>query len=100
MSFNHNYFVYIMTNKHKTVLYVGVTNDLERRVHEHESGLYKGFTKRYNCHYLVYYEHYTQIEHAIDREKEIKKWRREKKNNLISKFNREWVFLNDKIHDI
>jgi len=100
MSFNHNYFVYIMTNKHKTVLYVGVTNDLERRVHEHESGLYKGFTKRYNCHYLVYYEHYTQIEHAIGREKEIKKWRREKKNNLISKFNREWEFLNDKIHDI
>ena len=100
MSFNHNYFVYIMTNKHKTVLYVGVTNDLERRVHEHESGLYKGFTKRYNCHYLVYYEHYTQIEYAIDREKEIKKWRREKKNNLISKFNQEWVFLNDKIHNI
>ena len=100
MSFNHNYFVYIMTNKHKTVLYVGVTNDLERRVHEHESGLYKGFTKRYNCHYLVYYEHYTQIEYAIDREKEIKKWRREKKNNLISKFNSEWEFLNDKIHDI
>ena len=100
MSFDHNYFVYIMTNKHKTVLYVGVTNDLERRVDEHASGKYEGFTKRYNCHYLVYYEHFTRIEHAIDREKEIKKWRREKKNNLISKVNPDWEVLNGKIHDI
>ena len=99
MSFFHNYFVYIMTNKRKNVLYIGVTNDLERRVEEHETGKYKGFTKKYNCHYLVYYEHFTRIEHAIDREKEIKKWRREKKNKLITSFNPEWEFLNDKIHD-
>ena len=89
-----------MTNKHKNVLYIGVTNDLERRVEEHETGKYKGFTKKYNCHYLVYYEHFTQIEHAIDREKELKKWRREKKDKLITSFNPEWEFLNDKIHDI
>ena len=74
MSLSHNYFVYIMTNKHKNVVYTGVTNDIERRVYEHETGANKGFTKKYNCHYLVYYEHFTQIEHAIDREKEIKKW--------------------------
>ena len=89
-----------MTNKHKNVLYVGVTNNLERRVEEHETGRNRGFTNKYNCHYLVYYEHFTRIEHAIDREKEIKKWRREKKDKLITEFNPNWEFLNDKIYDI
>jgi putative endonuclease len=89
-----------MTNTHKNVLYVGVTNDLERRVYEHEIGEVKGFTKKYNVHYLVYYEHFTNIEYAIDREKELKKWRREKKDKLISKFNPEWQFLNDEIENI
>ena len=98
MALFHNYFVYVMTNKHKNVVYTGVTNDLERRVYEHEAGDHKGFTKKYNCHYLVYYEHFTHIDHAIDREKEIKKWRREKKDKLISSFNPNWEFLNDKIH--
>ena len=100
MSRQYNFFVYIMTNRHKNVLYVGVTNDLSRRTEEHESGTLGGFTKKYNCHYLVYYEHFTQIEHAIDREKEIKKWRREKKDRLISEFNPEWRFLNNEIWDI
>ncbi len=100
MALFHNYFVYIMTNKHRTVLYTGVTNDLERRVYEHETGEQKGFTKKYNCHYLVYYEHHTHVEHAIDREKEIKKWRREKKNKLITAFNPEWRFLNGEIENI
>jgi len=89
-----------MTNKNRNVLYLGVTNDLERRVYEHTTGEHKGFTKRYNCHYLVYYEHFTDIEQAIDREKEIKKWRREKKDKLIVSFNPEWRFLNDKIENI
>ncbi len=89
-----------MTNKHKTVLYIGVTNDLERRVYEHETSKYKGFAWRYNLNYLVYYEHFTHIEHAIDREKELKKWRREKKNNLISSFNPDWRFLNGEIEHI
>ncbi len=89
-----------MTNKHKTVVYTGVTNDLERRVDEHETGEHKGFTKKYNCHYLVYYEHFTSIEDAIDREKEIKKWRREKKDKLITSFNSTWDFLNEKIESI
>jgi putative endonuclease len=89
-----------MTNMHKNVVYTGVTNDLERRVCEHEIGVNKGFAKKYNCHYLVYYEHFTQVEHAIDREKEIKKWRREKKDKMINSFNPEWRFLNKEIEGL
>ena len=100
MKLFHNCFVYIMTNKHKNVLYVGVTNDLRKRVYEHEEGKHKGFTKKYNCHYLIFYEHFQNINHAINREKEIKKWRREKKNNLISEFNLDWRFLNKEIDSI
>ncbi|WP_319482880.1 GIY-YIG nuclease family protein [uncultured Draconibacterium sp.] len=96
---DHNYFVYIVTNKNKTVLYIGVTNDLQRRVYEHENGLIPGFTKKYNCHFLVYYEHFQNIDDAIGREKEIKKWRREKKENLIDKRNPDWKFLNSQIYD-
>ena len=95
----HNYYVYIITNKNKTVLYTGVTNDLKRRLYEHENGILPGFTKKYNCHYIIYYEHFLHIEHAIDREKEIKKWRREKKDRLITKFNSEWKFLNEEIYE-
>ena len=100
MTRQHNYFVYMMTNKHKNVLYIGVTNDLERRVYEHKTGQFKGYTNKYNCHYLIYYEHFSHIDHAIDREKEIKKWRREKKDKLISSFNPDWHFLNDEIVNI
>ena len=96
----HNYFVYFMTNKNKSVLYLGVTNDLERRVYEHENGLFSGFSKRYNCHFLIYYEHFTYIQYAIEREKEIKKWRREKKDKLISSLNPDWRFLNNEIENI
>ena len=70
--FNHNYYVYILTNFKKTTLYVGVTNDLERRLKEHTL-LSKGFVKKYNCHYLIYFEHYSNIVQAIDREKQLKK---------------------------
>ena len=76
---DHNYFIYIVTNKNKTVLYIGVTNDLQRRTFEHENELIPGVSKKYNCRYLVYYEHFQQVEYAIAREKEIKKWRREKR---------------------
>lgn len=85
-----------MTNKHKNVLYVGVTNSLERRVFEHENGLVEGFTKKYNCHYLIYYEYFTDIDFAIKREKQIKGWRREKKDALIATSNPQLKFLNDK----
>ncbi len=99
MIWNRNYYVYIMTNKHKTVLYIGVTNDLQRRIYEHETGINKGFTSKYNCHYLIYFEHILSIEDAIDREKEIKKWRREKKEKLIAKLNPEWRFMNEDIKE-
>jgi putative endonuclease len=97
----HNYFVYILTNKAKTVLYIGVTNNLERRLYEHEtnSGNKFKFTSKYNCVYLIYYEHFSNINQAIARETELKKWRREKKNNLIASMNSEWRFLNEEIKE-
>jgi len=96
---DHNYFVYMVTNKNKTVLYIGVTNDLQRRTYEHENGLLPGFTKKYNCHYLIYFEHFQNIDDAIAREKVIKKWRREKKENLINEFNADWKFLNNEVYE-
>ncbi|UOE47545.1 GIY-YIG nuclease family protein [Mucilaginibacter sp. SMC90] len=96
---NHNYYVYITTNPGKTVLYIGVTNDISVRVLQHleNRGTNKSFTGKYYCYHLVYYEHFTHIEHAIAREKEIKKWRREKKNALIETTNPGWKFLNDSV---
>ena len=85
----HNYYVYIVASVSK-VLYVGVTNDLVRRVMQHRSGLLKGFTKRYNCKRLVYYEHFTDIRRAIKREKELKGWKRYRKIKLIEEINVEW----------
>ena len=96
----HNYFVYITTNKSKSVLYTGVTNNLVRRLSEHEDdakGGKKHFTGRYNVFYLVYYERFQYILNAIRREKEIKGWVREKKKKLIFEFNPEWKFLNSDI---
>ena len=96
----HNYFVYITTNVNKTVLYVGVTNDLQRRLSEHLENIrtdYFRFSARYKTFHLVYWEHYTNIEEAIFREKQIKKWRREKKNELISEFNPNWTFFDNEI---
>ena len=93
----HNYFVYILTNKNRTVLYIGVTNDIERRMMEHQSKEFANchsFTWKYNCFYLVYYERYGYIESAIDREKQIKGWKRKKKEELINSFNSGWKFLN------
>lgn len=95
---NHNYFVYMLTNKYKNVLYTGVTNDLERRLQEHIAGEKKGsFTQKYNCYYLVFFERHQYIEHAIEREKEIKGWTRMKKNKLIEIENPEWRFLNEEL---
>ena len=93
----HNYYVYILTNDKRKVLYTGMTNNLERRVFEHANRLVPGFTKKYNCHYLIYYEHYNYVNNAIKREKQIKRWRREKKINLINGFNPELRFLNNEL---
>ena len=81
------YYVYLITNWNNKVMYVGVTNNLERRIYEHKNKLIKGFTKKYNVNKLVYFEETQDITAAINREKEIKKWRREKKNQLVKKIN-------------
>jgi len=83
----HNYYVYILTNWNHKVMYIGMTNDLERRLYEHKNKLTEGFTKKYNINKLVYYEHTAYVSEAIAREKELKKWRREKKNNLVEMTN-------------
>lgn len=74
-------------------MYVGVTNNLERRTYEHKNKLIKGFTKKYNVNKLVYFEETQDVTAAINREKEIKKWRREKKNQLVNKINPTWKDL-------
>jgi putative endonuclease len=76
-------------------MYVGMTNDLERRLYEHKNKLVEGFTKKYNVYRLMYYEHTTDVCGAIAREKEIKKWRREKKNTLVETMNPKWIDLSD-----
>ena len=91
--FHSDFYVYIMSNEWLTI-YVGVTNDLERRVHEHKSGQQKGFTKRHSIDRLVYFEQFTDIRFAIAREKEIKGWKRFKKVALIRSQNPEWKDLN------
>ncbi|MEJ2725648.1 MAG: GIY-YIG nuclease family protein [Deltaproteobacteria bacterium] len=81
------YYVYLLTNWNNKVMYVGVTNDLERRIYEHKQKLVEGFTEKYNVNKLVYFEQTEDINAAISREKEIKKWRREKKNSLVNGLN-------------
>ena len=96
---SRQYYVYIMTNRSRT-LYVGVTNDLERRVHEHKSGSVEGFTKRYKINRLVYFDATSNIEGAIAREKEIKKWRRSKKIDLVEAANPEWKDLSEGWYEV
>jgi len=80
-----------MANHHNTVLYIGVTSNLEKRVWEHKHGINKSsFTYQYNCHKLVYYEIFADIRLAITREKQLKNWKREWKNELVKKVNPEW----------
>ena len=88
------YYVYIITGKSNSALYIGVTNDLSRRIYEHKSEAIDGFSKRYHLHKLIYFEEYSEINQAILREKQLKSWRREKKIELIKKQNptfREYV---------
>lgn len=90
---DRQYCVYIMTNKHNTVLYTGVTNNLERRALEHRSGEGSAFTKKYNIHKLVYFECGDDVNAAIAREKQIKAGSRKKKIELIQSMNPEWEDL-------
>jgi putative endonuclease len=91
------YYVYILTNKNNTLVYIGVTNNLKRRIGEHKEKVLKGFTYRYNIEKLVYFETFTDINQAIKREKQLKKWKRSWKNELIAQTNKEWRDLYDDI---
>jgi putative endonuclease len=92
----YNFYVYILTNKAKTVLYTGVMNNLKRRLQEHNEKLNpNSFTAKYNLNYLIYYEKYGWIQQAIAREKEIKLLRRDLKLELIQEFNPNMEFLNN-----
>ena len=84
------YCIYIMTNKHNTTIYTGVTNNLVGRIDPHRKKLIKGFTQRYNLYKLVYYEMFEDAESAILREKQIKSWKRKKKVDLINSLNPAW----------
>jgi putative endonuclease len=90
-----NYYVYIMSNKSKT-LYIGVTNDLVRRIYEHKNKMIDGFTKKYNLTMLIYFEVVNSVEDAIRREKQLKNWHRQWKINLIESINKDWKDLSDK----
>lgn len=92
MNLNRAY-VYILSNKNRTVLYIGVTNDLERRIIEHKNGLSSSFTKKYNIHELLYFEIHNDIKQAIAREKQLKEWKREWKIELIKTMNTEMINL-------
>ena len=87
------YYVYLLTNWNNKVMYIGVTSNLERRVYEHKNKLVEGFTQKYNVNKLVCFESTNDVLAAIEREKQIKKWRREKKNQLVIGMNPEWKDL-------
>lgn len=92
---HNHYWTYIMASNNRTTIYIGVTNDLERRITEHKSGIILGFTRKYHCHNLVYYEEFSDIEQAIAREKQLKGWKRAKKDALIDTMNPERKDLAD-----
>lgn len=87
------YFIYILTNVSNTVLYIGMTNNIHRRIFEHKEKQIEGFSKKYNCTKLIYTEESSDVGAAIDREKQLKKWSRKKKEDLIKKHNPNWIDL-------
>ncbi len=91
----NNSYLYFMTNKNNTVIYVGVTSNLLKRVYQHKTKTYKGFTSKYNCDKLVYFEEFGDINQAISREKQIKGGSRKRKEDLINSNNPEWKDLSD-----
>jgi len=89
------FFVYILSNWNDSVLYIGVTSNLPKRLYEHRNGLVDGFSKKYNTHKLVYYEYTNDAYSAISREKQLKKWSRSKKDFLIERQNPQWKDLSE-----
>jgi putative endonuclease len=94
---SYEYYVYIVTNFTNTTLYIGVTNNLKRRIAEHKSGLVEGFTKKYKLTKLVYFERFTDVRYAIQREKQLKAGSRKKKLELINSINSEWKDIFDEL---
>jgi len=92
------YFVYILSSGRNGTIYIGVTNNLAKRVWEHKNNIFKGFTSKYNVYNLVYFEDYSEIQLAIKREKRLKEWPRHCKVNLIEKNNPQWDDLYKKVH--
>lgn len=93
----HTYYVYILTNKNRSTFYIGVTNNLKIRLQQHKNNLENGnitFASKYGIEFLIYYEKFVWVKQAIAREKELKKWRRDKKLSLVHGFNPEFEFLN------
>jgi putative endonuclease len=93
MSRQHRYYVYILASERNGTLYIGVTNDLVRRVYEHRQGLVEGFTRKYSVKQLVRFEEYNDVRLAIQREKRLKKWKRAWKMRLIEESNPDWIDL-------
>ena len=89
----NTYYVYILTNWNNRVMYIGVTNNLQHRLQQHKHGVYEGFTKKYRVHKLVYYETASDVRAAIQREKQLKGWRRDRKNLLVESVNPHWLDL-------
>ncbi len=92
-----NYYIYLLTNSNLNVLYIGITNDLIRRIYEHKHKLQNGFTYRYNVDRLVYFEIFTEVHLAIEREKQIKGWSRKKKDMLVNRSNPQWKDLYEEL---
>ncbi len=97
MSREKTYYIYVMTNKTRTTIYIGVTNDLVKRVIQHQRAETEGFTKTYKLNRLVYYEIFDDVLDALAREKQLKGWRREKKNALIATLNPLWEDLSEEM---
>jgi len=93
----NNAYIYFLTNHHNNVMYIGVSNDVIRRIAEHKAKINRGFTYKYNCDKLVYYEIFTFMTDAISREKQLKNWKREWKDKLVNDFNSEWKDLSEEI---
>ncbi|MBT8257249.1 MAG: GIY-YIG nuclease family protein [Bacteroidia bacterium] len=98
MSRTHQYWIYILTNKPRGTLYIGITNNLDRRMYEHRNGLGSIFTKRYGLRQLVYFEEFQWVQEAIAREKQLKNWNRAWKIELIEHFNPRWIDLSNSIN--
>jgi len=97
MARDYDFWVYILTNRNHSVLYIGLTNSLARRAWEHRKGTGANFAAAYQCNKMIYYEHYSNVNEAIDRESQLKKWSRTKKVALIERLNPSWLDLSTEV---